>query len=89
MASNLKKTAEHMFSIQLNSKDHLKSIVLPNDESGNILIEGFLGELENVNFTEGIMLEINGANGSLKMDLSENELKELTKNFSTKNKMKK
>jgi hypothetical protein len=77
MASNTKKTREHMFSIQLKSKDDLKSVALSNDEEGNILIEGFLGKLENINFTEGVMLEINGANGSLRMDFSEEELRGL------------
>ena len=74
MASSLKKTSEHMFSIQLKSKDYLKSVLLPNDEGGNILIEGFLGKLENVDLTEGIMLEINGAHGSLRMDFTEKDL---------------
>ncbi len=74
MAGNLKKTNEHMFSIQLKSKDHLKNVALPNDEEGNVLIEGFLGKLEKANFTEGVMLEINGANGSLRMDFTEKEL---------------
>lgn len=66
-----------MFSIELRSKDSLKSVALPSDTEGNILIEGFLGNLENINFTEGIMLEIKGAEGSLRMDLSKNELKGL------------
>ena len=74
MASNSKKVDNHMFSIQLKSKEYVKSIALPNDEEGNVLIEGFLGKLENVNFTEGIMLEIEGANGSLRMDLNKEEL---------------
>ncbi len=77
VASDSKKRGKHMFSIQLKSKDHLKSVALSNDEESNVLIEGFLGKLENANFTESIMLEINGANGSLRMDLSEKELKEL------------
>lgn len=77
MASKPKKICKHMFSIQLKSKDSLKSIALPSDKEGNILIEGFLGTLENANFTEGIMLEINGAEGSLRMDLSEKELEGL------------
>lgn len=74
MASSLKKTSEHMFSVQLKSKDYLKSVLLPNDEGGNILIEGFLGKLESADLTEGVMLEINGAYGSLRMDFTEKEL---------------
>ncbi len=68
---------EHMFSIQLKSKEYLKSVALPNDEEGNILIEGFLGTLESASLTEGVMLEINGAKGSLRMDFTEEELKRL------------
>ncbi len=68
---------EHTFSIQLKSKDYLKGVALPNDEEGNVLIEGFLGKLENVNFIEGIMLEINGGNRSLRIDLNERVLKGL------------
>ncbi len=66
-----------MFSIELKSKEYVKSLALQNAERGNVLIEGFLGKIENLNFTEGLMLEINGTNGSLKMDLSETELKRL------------
>jgi hypothetical protein len=77
MANNPKKTHEHMFSIQLKSIDGLKSVALPNDEEGTILLEGFLGMLETVNFTEDIMLEIKGSNGSLRMDLTKKELKSL------------
>lgn len=77
MASTPKKTDEHMFSIQLKSKDYVKSVALPNDEEGNVLIEGFLGKLEDVSFIEGIMLEIDGAYGSLRMDFTKKELEKL------------
>lgn len=77
MASRSRNAEDHMFSIELKSKDYVKSLALQNAESGNVLIEGFLGKLENLNFTEGVMLEINGANGSLKMDLTRNEMKRL------------
>lgn len=77
MESSPKKRGEHIFSIQLKSKDHVKTLALPNDAEGNVLIEGFLGNLESLSFTEGIMLEINGANGSLKMDLTKEDLRGL------------
>ena len=77
MASNPAKTREHMFSIQLKSIDDLKSVALPNDYEGTVLLEGFLGLLENVNFTEGIMLEIKGSSGSFRMDLSKKEFRRL------------
>ena len=77
MTPTSKKAEEHMFSIELKSKEHVKSLSLQNTESGNVLIEGFLGKLENLSFAEGIMLEINGSNGCLRMDFSKKELKRL------------
>jgi hypothetical protein len=72
-----RKTNEHMFSIELKSKEHLKNVILTNADTGNVLMEGFLGELETLNFTEGIMFEIKGSKGSLRMDLTKQELKSL------------
>jgi hypothetical protein len=72
-----KKVGEHMFSIELKSKEHVTRVALPNENGGNVLIEGFLGKLQDLSFTEGIMLEIQGTNGTLRMDLSEKELKRL------------
>lgn len=85
MASKPEKKSEHMFSIQLKSKDHVKSIALPHDMDGNVLIEGFLGKLENLAVTEGIMLEVNGSNGSLRMDFTELELQLLLHKRTLKN----
>ena len=72
-----RKRDEHMFSIELKSQKHLRSITVSNANTGNVLVEGFLGKLQDVNFTEGVMLEINGANGNLRMDLTETDLKAL------------
>jgi hypothetical protein len=74
MESKPRKTSEHMFSIELKSKEHLKNVILTNAGTGNVLMEGFLGELETLSFTEDIMLEIKGSKGSLRMDLSKKEL---------------
>jgi hypothetical protein len=72
-----KKTSEHMFSIELKSKYNLKNISYSNAKQSNVIVEGHLGKLIDIKFTEGIMLEINGANGSLRMDLSEKEFEKL------------
>lgn len=77
MEEKSKKIGEHMFSIELKSKEHLKNIILTNAGTGNVLMEGFLGQLETLTFTEGIMFEIKGSKGSLRMDLSKKELKNL------------
>ena len=77
MPDRAKKEDEHVFSIELKSKEHVKRWAIPNENGGNVLIEGFLGNLQGLSFTEGIMLEIQGTNGTLRMDLKEEELKRL------------
>jgi hypothetical protein len=77
MSNGLKKVEKHAFSIELKSKKYLKLVAIPNDSGDNVLIEGFLGELEVVDLVEGVMLEIQGTNGTLKMDLKEEELRKL------------
>lgn len=67
----------HLFSIELNSKEYLKSLALPSESGGDVLIEGFLGDIRSLSFTEGIMLEIEGSNGVLRLDLSKEELEGL------------
>ena len=80
MASKSAKAAEHMFSIELKSKDYVKNLSLVNQVESNVLIEGFLGELEYLCFKEGLMLEIHGSKGTLRMDFSEKELEKLLRN---------
>jgi len=72
-----KRTKEHAFSIELKSKEYIKQFAMPNDAKDEVLIEGFLGELEESSFDEGVMLEIRGTNGVLRMDLREEELRKL------------
>ena len=77
MSSEIKKAEKHTFSIELKSKEYLKLVAMPNGAKDNVLIEGFLGDLEVVDLVEGAMLEIQGTNGTFKMDLKEEELKRL------------
>jgi len=77
MSSRSKKEGEHAFSIELKSKEYVKRVSIPNETGDNVLIEGFLGELEELGLVEGVMLKIKGASGILRMDLQEKELKEL------------
>jgi hypothetical protein len=77
MANKPQKTDSHMFSIELKSKESMKSFKLQNNDENSVIFEGFLGELASLSFTEGIMFEINGSNGSLRMDFSSKELESL------------
>ena len=77
MSSETKKAEKHTFSIELKSKEYLKLVAMPNGAKDNVLIEGFLGDIEVVDLVEGAMLEIQGTNGTFKMDLKEEELNTL------------
>lgn len=71
------RIGEHAFSIELKSREYLKNISLSNSADRKVLIEGFLGELEEIGLVEGVMIEIKGADGSLRIELKEEELKRL------------
>jgi len=64
------REAEHAFSIEMRSKEHLRKVALTDGGLG-VLIEGFLGELEDISIVEGVILEIKGSNGTLRIDLEE------------------
>ena len=55
---------EHLFSIEMNPEKH-------------VLLEGTLGELEELSMVESAMLEVREANGILRIDLSEDELRKM------------
>ncbi len=65
---------ERFFSIELKSKAHLKNITITNDSSESVIIEGMLGKLEHAWFAEGVILEVTGKNGILRVDLREDEI---------------
>ena len=67
---------KHMFSIVLKSNEFIKNFTLSNS-GGGILIEGFLGELRGISVSEGVMLQLDGANGTLRLDLDQKRLKAL------------
>ena len=73
MGSKSKNYGDHIFSIELKSLDHVKNLSLAPDSNEVVLIEGFLGKLETIEFTEDIMLEIIGTKGILRMDLTKKE----------------
>jgi hypothetical protein len=76
MPDQSRREDEHMLSFELKSRKHIKRItMMPNEKGGgSVLIEGFLGRLKGIRFVEGVMLEVEGANGTLRMDLKREEL---------------
>ncbi len=70
---------EHTFSIELKSKNHVKTITLTNKIQNRILLEGSLGKLVEITLIEGRVMELKGANGTLRLDICEDELMQLLK----------
>jgi hypothetical protein len=51
----------------------VKSVAVPNGAKG-VLIEGTLGNLKRADFIDGVVLEVTGKNGVLRVDLAREEL---------------
>jgi len=74
---NKMDTKERVFSVELNSKRHLKNVTLTNGSCDTVLVEGTIGELLQVTFKEGVILEVKGKNGTFRIDLKPDEIKNL------------
>lgn len=63
------------FSIELEKRGLIKRISLPEGSGDRLMIEGFIGELVEVELIEDILLQIKATNGILRIDLTRDELK--------------
>ena len=68
-----KKQSEHSFSVELGSRSHLRTLSLCGDDKAT-LVEGALGRLIEVNLRDDIVLELQGENGVLRLDIDRKEL---------------
>jgi len=57
------------FSVELYDKRYVKSISLSNESHDRVLIDGVLGQLSSVNIIEDAVLEFNGKNGVIRIDV--------------------
>jgi hypothetical protein len=69
-----KRVEEHSFSIEMKSEDCVRRISILGSENVQVFFEGFLGELKNVSMVEGVMLEVEGVNGVLRLDIAQGEM---------------
>jgi len=72
----------HVFSVEMKSKSHVKNITISDEAHDRVLFEGDLGELEEVAFIGGSMLEVRGSNGVLRVELGEDETRKLMSQMS-------
>jgi hypothetical protein len=71
---------ERFFSIELSSKHQIKHMSMTEGQKETTLIEGTIGNLIKATFTEGIVLEVTGTKGTLRLDLQAKEIKVNTQN---------
>jgi hypothetical protein len=71
-----KRAEEHSFSIEMKTEVAVRKISFLDKENGQVFFEGFLGELRNINMIEGLMLEIESVNGTLKLDITQKEIEQ-------------
>jgi hypothetical protein len=64
------------FSIELKSKANLENVTLSNAGPENVLIEGTIGPLQSVTFTDGVVLEVVCDEGILRINLTQDEIKQ-------------
>jgi hypothetical protein len=57
------------FSAVLASKKQVKNITLSDNIHQKVFFEADIGQLEQVKFTEGLLLEVIGSKGVLRIDL--------------------
>ena len=78
------RSEEHAFSIEMKSREYVRRISMSDKTQDPVLIEGFLGEFEEIGFVEGSLLEVRGAYGVLRIDLKEEDLRRVLKGGLTK-----
>jgi hypothetical protein len=57
------------FSATLESKEQVKNISLTEDLYQKVFFEADLGKLKQVKFTDGLLLEVVGTKGVLRIDM--------------------
>jgi len=65
------------FSIQMNSKVNLDKVMI-NDNKEGILIEGDLGEFQEISLIEAKLLELQFSTGVLRLEITLPELLRVT-----------
>jgi len=65
-----------VFTLELNSGTGLKKVNVP-DGTQRLLMEGTIGTLKRAEFVEGAILELIGTEGTLRVDLSMEDLSKL------------
>ena len=64
----------HVFSIEMKSKKYVKNITISDRTHDRVVFEGDLGELQSLTLVDDYVLELIGANGVLRLSVTEQQL---------------
>ncbi|HTY74632.1 MAG TPA: hypothetical protein VMD05_03600 [Candidatus Nanoarchaeia archaeon] len=67
---------EHSFSVELKTEGAIKRMSFLEKENGQVFFEGCLGKLTSINMVEGVLLQIEGDNGSFRLDITQKEIEQ-------------
>jgi len=70
---------ERFFSVELKSKVNLKNVTVRDGSQENVLVEGTLGKLQHAEFADGVVLEVFGDKGVLRVNLTIEDIKKREK----------
>ena len=63
-----------VFSVEIDSKKHVKKISLSDEAHNPVFLEGSIGELKEISIIESSALEFIGENGVLRVEVDEGVL---------------
>ena len=64
---------KHSFSVQMTNAKSISGLVINRKRDG-VFLEGELGLIEDIELIEGKVLTIKGENGTIRIDISEEEI---------------
>ena len=73
----MSKAKERGFSVEMTSKNHVRTLVVSDESTGKVLFEGNLGELKTLEMVEELVLQVTGTNGTLRLDMEEDEFRRM------------
>jgi len=71
------KDVKHTFSVEMKSKQYVKTISISDEAYDRVLFEGDLGDHIKASLVEDDVLEFIGSNGILRIGISQSELRKI------------
>ena len=67
--------SKQTFSVVLDNKKHVRNLSITENNNEKVFIEGDLGEFIRLDLVEDVLLEIQGVNGILRIEIPEGALR--------------